>query len=174
LYLPAATGLNPLATAIHRLKYGRRRVLAEVLGELLAERYPFPPTPLLVPVPLHRARARVRGFDQALLLGRVLARRRGLGLLGPRVLRRVRPTLPQAALGARARRRNLRDAFAVRDPDAVTGLHLLLVDDVMTSGATANACAEALLAAGAARVDVYTVGRAPCPTRPLEGPPPAR
>jgi ComF family protein len=163
LYRPAGPGLNataPLALAVQRLKYGRRRALADALGRLLADRYPFAPTALLVPVPLHRTRLRERGFNQAVLLARRLARDRGLEL-APRVLVRTRATHAQPGLSATARRRNLAAAFALRPGADVAGRHVVLVDDVLTTGATADACAAVLLAAGAVRVDVYAVGRAP-------------
>jgi ComF family protein len=160
LYLPAATGLNPLARAVQHLKYGGRRGVAETLGALLAERYPFADDALLVPVPLHHRRLRTRGFNQAVLLARALARRRHLAL-APRALVRTRVTRAQPGLAATARRANLAGAFAVRRADLVAGRHVVLVDDVLTSGATADACARALRAAGATAVDVYTVGRAP-------------
>jgi ComF family protein len=160
LYLPAAAGRNSVAAAVHNLKYRGRRHVAEALGALLAERYPFADRALLVPVPLHVRRLRARGFNQALLLARALGRRRGLAV-APRVLVRTRATLAQPGLAAAERLENVRDAFAVRAPGAVARRRVVLVDDVLTSGATAAACARALLAAGAARVDVYTVGRAP-------------
>jgi ComF family protein len=160
LYLPATTGLNPLAAAVRALKYRRRRRLADALGALLAERYPFSCDALLVPVPLHVRRLRARGFNQALLLARVLGRRRGLAV-APRVLARIRPTEAQTGLPAVERRLNLRDAFVVRYPTVVEGRPVVLVDDVLTTGATADACARVLLTAGARRVDVYTAGRAP-------------
>jgi ComF family protein len=158
LYLSGEDGLNPLATAVRRLKYDGRRALARALGELLAERYPYAGPALLVPVPLHPRRLRSRGFNQALLLARVLGRRRGLPVAA-RALRRIRATPAQAGLPAAARKDNLERAFVVAAP--VDGARVVLVDDILTTGATADACACALLDGGAARVDVYTVGRAP-------------
>jgi len=160
LYRAAPAGANALAITVQALKYRRRRIVAQTLGALLAERYPYDRDALLVPVPLHPHRLRERGFNQALLLARVLGRRRGL-TLAARALVRKRHTRAQPGLAAEERRRNLRDAFAVTSPDTVRGRHIVLVDDVLTTGATADACARSLLAAGATRVDVYTVGRAP-------------
>ena len=151
---------SPLAAAVQSLKYRRRRNVAGALGALLAERYPFTDDALLVPVPLHPARLRARGFNQALLLARALGRRLDLPI-APRVLSRRRATRAQPGLDAAERRRNLRAAFRVRVPGAVEGRRVVLVDDVLTTGATADACARVLLAAGAVRVDVYTVARAP-------------
>jgi ComF family protein len=165
LYRPAHPGLNPpapLALAIQGLKYARRRALADALGQLLAERYPFAPSALLVPVPLHVTRLRERGFNQAVLLARRLARLRGLAV-APRALLRTRATRAQPGLTAGARRANLAGAFALRPGTALAGRAVVLIDDVLTTGATADACAAVLSAAGAARVDVYTVGRAPLP-----------
>jgi len=165
LYRPAHPGLNPpapLALAIQGLKYARRRALADALGQLLAERYPFAPTALLVPVPLHITRLRERGFNQALLLARRLGRARGLAVAS-RALVRTRATHAQPGLAAAARRTNLANAFALRPGSAIAEREVVLIDDVLTTGATADACATVLSAAGAARVDVYTVGRAPCP-----------
>ena len=160
LYLAIPGRASPLAASVQALKYGRRRIVAAALGDLLAERYPFTSDAVLVPVPLHVSRLRARGFNQALLLARALGRSRGLPVL-PAALVRTRATRGQPGLGADARRRNLTGAFAVVDPTALRRRHVVLVDDVLTSGATADACAAALLAAGASRVDVYTAGRAP-------------
>ena len=113
----------------------------------------------LVPVPLHRSRLRERGYDQALELARALSREAGLPLLADR-LPRVRRTGAQTELGAAARRRNVLGAFALRAGPALPA-HVALVDDVLTTGATAGECTQVLLAAGVARVDVWAVAVAP-------------
>jgi ComF family protein len=151
--------------AIHALKYGGRPVVATPLGRLLADLapgvVPAPPAEWaegLVPVPLHRARLAERGFNQAELLAAPCAARWRLPVFG-RVLVRTRPTPPQTDLDAAARRANVRNAFAVPRPAEVRGRRLLLVDDVLTTGATADAAAQALRAAGAAAVGVLTLAR---------------
>ena len=149
--------------AIHALKYGPRPALAAPLGAFLAEAgarlLPAPPGDLvdaLVPVPLHPARQAARGFNQAELLAVPCAARWGLPVFR-RALRRARPTPPQTALDAAARRQNVAGAFLVARPAQIAGRRLLLVDDVLTTGATAGAAASALLAAGAAQVGVLVV-----------------
>jgi ComF family protein len=118
----------------------------------------------LVPVPLHRWRLWSRRHNQAALLARALSRLADRPML-PHTLRRTRATRPLGELGALARRTALADAFAVppRLAPRIAGLHLLLVDDVMTSGATAEACTRALLEAGAASVAVLAAARVPDP-----------
>jgi ComF family protein len=145
--------------AVHAFKFGRRRALAGPLGDLLAGVPLAAPGPdLVIPVPLHPARERERGFNQAALLATRLGRAAGVPVDGS-VLRRVRPTAAQADLPARDRQHNVRGAFAVRRPERVSGRHVLLVDDVLTTGSTAGSCAAALLDAGAAAVGVLTVAR---------------
>jgi len=149
--------------AIHAFKFGGRRGLVEPLGDLLAglglSALPGTLPDALVPVPLHPSRARERGYDQALLLARRLERAWGVPVVADALLRAV-PTQPQTDLDAAARRRNVRDAFAVRRSEKITGRHIVLVDDVLTTGATAGECALTLYRAGAAAVGVLTVARA--------------
>jgi ComF family protein len=148
--------------ALHAFKFGGRRALALPLGELLAELGPALPlaaVDVVVPVPLHPRRERERGFNQSWLLARRLAIAWGLTARADVLARRV-ATAAQTDLGAAARRLNVRDAFTVRRPELVAGRHVLLVDDVLTTGATAAACAVALRSGGAATVGVVTVARA--------------
>ena len=150
---------SPLAELLHRYKYGREVTLARPLAHLLLERCPFEPAyDLLVPVPLHPERLRWRGFNHALLLARPLGRRWRLPV-EPRVLRRWRDTPPQVGLPESQRRRNVAGAFRVRRPDRICGRRVLLVDDVLTTGATLDACARALRDAGAERVDALALAQ---------------
>lgn len=152
---------DPLGIALRALKYAGRRALAEPLSTFLAERFPFEQDPydVVAPVPLHVERLRSRGFNQALLLAREPARRFRLAV-DPALLVRLRQTPPQVGLDEADRRRNVQRAFALRRGRSVEGCRILLVDDVCTSTATADACAEALVRADAASVDVLVVARA--------------
>ncbi len=145
--------------AILLVKHGRRRGLLRHLAHLLAEAAPqhlrLDEWDGLVPVPLHWTRRWERGFNQAEILARAVGRRHGLPVLA-RLLRRVRAT-PRQSGDLAARRRNVEGAFAVRG--RVAGRRLLVVDDVFTTGATVDACAAALLDAGAAAVGVLTLAR---------------
>ncbi len=156
---------------IHALKYDRLRSVAPKLGELLAlaiaRLAPDAPAELLVvPVPLHRSKFADRGFNQARLLAAeaidCLHKHHTAWrlTLAPSTLMRLRVTESQAGLTPRQRRLNVRGAFGVTDPAAVAGKHVLLVDDILTTGATARAAAHALLQAGAESVWVASLARA--------------
>lgn len=160
-----------LKDAIHALKYDRLHPAARGLGRLLAEAIAqlaghAPNELLVIPVPLHRAKHAQRGFNQA----RALARE-ALGFLAkshpawrltlaPSALMRLRATESQAGLTPRMRRLNVRGAFSVSDAAAVRGKDILLVDDILTTGATARAAAQALNRAGANSIYVTTLARA--------------
>jgi ComF family protein len=162
----AGASLGPFEGAlrllVHELKYrGRRRLAVRLAGLLLAEstvRRVLTAGADLVPVPLHPRRRRERGFNQAELLALALARGSGLEV-GAGLLVRRRDTSPQAGLSAASRRRNVTGAFAARHRPRLVGRTLVLVDDVITTGATAAACARVLKQAGAAEVRLVTVAR---------------
>jgi ComF family protein len=145
--------------AILLAKHGGRLLLLRRLARLLAEEAPqylaLRDWDGLVPVPLHWVRRWRRGFNQAEVLARAVGRRHGLPVI-PRALHRTRLT-PRQHGDFETRRRNVRDVFVVRID--VAGRRLLLVDDVFTTGATADACAATLLRAGAAAVGVLTLAR---------------
>jgi len=149
---------GPLADAIHALKYGDRPALARPLGRWLAASVSLPPGAMVVAVPLGRRRRLDRGYDQASRLAEHLARATGAPCLAG-ALRRVRETPPQVGRSRVARAANVAGAFAA-DPRRVSGRELVLVDDVVTTGATAEAAARALLVAGARRVTVVALARA--------------
>jgi ComF family protein len=117
---------------------------------------------VIVPVPLHWRRLWLRTYNQAALLANALGRAAHVPV-APDALVRTRPTPAQGGLDRAQRRRNVLGAFAVRDPARVRGQTVLLLDDVMTTTATADACARALLRAGAAAVDVLVLARVPAP-----------
>ncbi|HZH43482.1 MAG TPA: ComF family protein [Lysobacter sp.] len=147
-----------LRRLLPRAKFHGDLAAARLLSGLMAERWRDVPRPqALVPVPLHAARLRRRGYDQALELAKPLARALGMPLRAD-ALRRVRDTAAQSDLSAAQRRRNLRDAFAVR-ADATLPAHVAVFDDVMTTGATAHAAVRALTRAGVARVELWVCAR---------------
>lgn len=148
---------------IHRFKYERHFYLRHTLAEWMAagledDRIRMQPYDAFVAVPLHTARQREREFNQAEVLAQLLARRTGTPLLPG--LRRTRYTTTQTRLDRDARMENLRGAFRVPHPARVTGRHLILIDDVFTTGSTVEECSRVLCAAGAASVRVLTVARA--------------
>lgn len=145
---------------VHAFKFRGDLAAGAALASLLLEAVRAEADPdVLVPVPLSSARRRARGFDQSLELARLLARARRIRLL-TRGIERRRDGVPQSTLsGWDARWRNVRDVFHVK-PGSVSGLRIAVVDDVMTSGATAESLTRSLLAAGAARVHLWVACRA--------------
>jgi ComF family protein len=157
--------------AIHALKYDRMHPAARGLGRMLAQAIAHlageaPEEMLVIPVPLHRSKYAQRGFNQARSLAtealRFLRRShpRWRLTLAPSTLMRLRATGTQAGLTSHQRRLNVRGAFSISEPSQVKERHILLVDDILTTGATARAAAQALLAAGAESVWVATLARA--------------
>ena len=151
-----------LRDLIHRFKYGRqyylRRVLADFLVEAMQDaRIQEYPTDYLVPVPLHPTRLRERGFNQADALAEILSKRTRLPVL--RCIERRRYTDTQTRFDRGERMQNLRNAFALRKSNDVRGKHLILLDDVLTTGSTLHECALVLRAAGAESVRAITVAR---------------
>ena len=154
----AATYGGAVREAVHALKFGGRQSLARPLGDLIAEqcaRTSILPE-ALVPVPLARARERERGFNQATLLAERLGERLGIRVRAGWLVR-LRATEAQSDLSASERRVNVANAFAAAG--AVAGRDVAIVDDVITTGATAGECARALRLAGARRVGVLAVAR---------------
>lgn len=151
-----------MLTGIHRLKYGAKSFVADALGPLLAQfagiRLSGLNHLLSMPVPLHPKRLQERGFNQSLLLAGHVSRTLHLDL-DFLSLRRIRYTPPQASLAKRDRKQNVRGAFELRDPGAVKGRSILLVDDVVTTGSTLNECARILRKAGAKEVFGLSLAR---------------
>jgi ComF family protein len=156
---------GPLRDLVHILKYQRVKPAAVQLGRLLHEAIAaveLPEAMLAVPVPLWKGKRRERGFNQAEEIARAFLRsRKGGGIqLKTGLLVRNRETVSQTGLTRHQRRANLRGAFSVLHREQVEGQNVLLVDDVMTTGATAGECSRVLLGAGAKQVWVATVARA--------------
>jgi ComF family protein len=162
-----------LRSLVHLLKYEGMQPVSRRMGTLLADSLEAvlssPDAPrrmLIIPVPMHRVKQRQRGFNHAELLARAamaeLRRRHPqLGLrLDTSLLKRVRVTVSQAGLTTHQRRQNLRGAFFAPLRGRLAGRHVLLIDDIYTTGATARACSRVLMNAGAASVRVATVARA--------------
>jgi competence protein ComFC len=146
-----------LAEAIHQFKFQGVRRLSKPLGNLLLS-LQLPSADMVIPVPLSKKGLIRRGFNQSLLIARVIARHSGIPL-NMDALFKTRDTLPQLGLSARDRLTNLKNAFAVRG--SLRDLRLLLVDDVITTGATVRECSKMLMKAGAKEVTVFSLARAP-------------
>lgn len=146
---------NALAEAIHLMKFSGLRRLAQPLGRLLLK-LEMPECDGIVPVPLSKKGLRLREFNQTLLISKVISKELKIPLHMD-VLFKKRDTPPQIGLNAKQRVKNLKGAFEVRGD--IKGLRLLLIDDVMTTGATARECSKELMKAGAKEVIVLTLAR---------------
>lgn len=151
--------VEPVSRLIHRLKYEGYFSLAGPLSSFMVDGWPAweQPPDLIMPIPLHPRRQRRRGYNQSERLARPLAQALAIQF-DCAALRRTRHTIPQVGLGPAERADNVRGAFSA-DAQAVKGRHVLLVDDVLTTGATMGAAAEALLTAGAQTVSAYCLAR---------------
>ncbi len=151
-----------LGKIIQQLKFHGRRNLAGALGPLLTaaffESWSREEVDCIVPVPLHPKRRRERGYNQSELLARFIARQ--IAVPCTLALIRTRATLPQVGLTDSERKENVRKAFRCSQPRLISRKRVLLIDDVMTTGATVTSAAQALLDGGALRISVLTVARA--------------
>ncbi len=152
---------GPIAQSIRGLKYHGLRGLAPILADYLIAYIQAHPIPIdaLVPVPLHPERLAQRGFNQSELLAARIALTLNIPLR-VNLLRRIRPTLPQAQLNRKQRLQNVAGAFAPHDGVSLHGETILIIDDVATTGATLRACARPLRAMGAGDIWALTVARA--------------
>lgn len=154
---------NPIVQqVIHHLKYQNFQRLAPILGHFMADKLTglsLPQDTLLVPIPLHQTRHRERGYNQSALLCHAIAQKTGFSI-SEGIVRRIRYTHTQTRLNAAERRENVADAFRVFSPAALQERLVILVDDVITTGATMNACARELLANGARDVFLLSAAKA--------------
>jgi len=147
-------------TLIHRFKYDKKihlgERLAKSLGEKVAKEKDFLNCDLIIPVPLHRSRHRERGFNQSDILAQGVSQRTGVPL-AKGILKRKKHTQDQTYLDPQQRKENVKDAFVITQPEKINGKQVILVDDVITTGATLNECAQMLLEAGATKIFAVTL-----------------
>jgi len=161
----AAVAYGDLARGLAiRLKYGRKVAIARTMARYMAPLVGSESERLLVPVPLHRTRLWGRGFNQSALVARELSRRLGIPT-DPQALARTRRTPPLKGMSPLQRRKTVAGAFRVRDRQKVAGKTIILIDDVLTTGSTAEACARSLKRAGAARVELVSWARVVKPSQ---------
>ncbi|HET8749645.1 MAG TPA: ComF family protein [Sphingomicrobium sp.] len=147
-----------------RLKYGRKVAIARTMAHYMRPLVAASRDAILVPVPLHRTRLWSRGFNQSALVARDLSRRLKIAA-NPLLVRRIRRTPPLKGMSPLQRRKTVAGAFRVADKSAVAGKTVILVDDVLTTGSTAEACARVLKRAGAARIELVSWARVVKPSQ---------
>ncbi len=156
----AALHEDALRDAVLRFKYGKRMYIAKALAEILFEcfqrHFQVQGFDLIIPIPIHRKRLRARGFNQSLLLAHRLSSHTGVRMARD-LLQKTVDTPPQVRLGRKERITNIKGSFGVSDPHRITGSKILLIDDVLTTGATIGAAAQTLKRAKAARVDAMVL-----------------
>ncbi|MDP4115310.1 MAG: ComF family protein [Bacteroidota bacterium] len=152
-----------LQEIIHALKYGKKFLIGKELGELIADRKAAEISnwsiDIVVPIPLHRIKTHERGYNQSLFISEGLSRVIDIDI-NNKILERVKYTDSQTKMKRDDRKRNMRNAFKVKMPEEVRGKNILLVDDLITTGATANECAKKLKKAGANNVYLAAVALA--------------
>ena len=150
---------NAVQEIIHEIKFFGKKSLAKIVGRELADLMTHDKdcfgVDLIVPVPLHKTRLRERGFNQSLLLSQAISKLTNIPVT-EKVLKRIRFTRPQSKLNAFERQQNVKDAFRVINSSIIKGQTVVLVDDVLTTGATMRACAESLESAGVAKILALT------------------
>ena len=150
--------------AIHQFKFSRKFGLGKPLAHLLLAQLEgqieYSRSDAILPVPLHRSRSKQRGYNQAEILAREVAKARHLALMTKNLIRVRRTAAQWQFSNKRERLDNVKNAFHILNPEHVRDKHLLLIDDIFTTGSTANECAKTLKRAGAASVVVLTVSRA--------------
>ncbi len=158
---------KPYSSLIKKLKYSRQLIYGDLLGELLTASLrlnlsaaQINAVDYLLPVPLHSQKHRQRGFNQAEIIAQVISKQLNIPLLTEKVERQVK-TAPQEGLGVDKRRKNLNKAFAIQPSvqDKIAGSYIIIVDDVVTTGATVNSLSQTLLAAGVHRIDIWCICR---------------
>ncbi len=162
-FSPFSYGAGPIKTLIHDLKYRRVRGNAEILGALLYRAIAYHGVilsrdSLIIPIPLHPARRRTRGFNQSRLIADVLGAKLGI-TVRPDLLKKIKNTRPQMELPREERLKNVTGAFAMSDTATVRNRTCILIDDVKTTGATLESAARTLRAAGAKRIWALTIAR---------------
>jgi len=152
---------TPIDKAIQKLKYNHKQYFASIFANFLTttihQQYQGTPLPsCLIPVPMHKSKLKTRGFNQALLISQKLSKRLSIPT-NATILQKVKSTPSQTGLNKRQRTQNLKSAFRLKGP--VEGLHIALIDDVVTTRATSDLLSQLLIDAGAERVDVWCIAR---------------